>query len=166
MALTDAERSALEAKYTARRIVELQLDPVSGKFDSAHLREINRRIFQDLPGHGLTDVTPGQYRAPVPEGRDWLKMRALENVKTSTFVAYSRMDESAVARLDALLDQIDPKAMARLDPPAFSYALADLRNPRVPLPALTKTQRSTVRSGLWPRKWQNSKPKYAPWPGS
>ncbi|WP_019939917.1 Fic family protein [Bordetella sp. FB-8] len=126
MALTDAERSALEAKYTARRIVELQLDPVRGNFDAAHLREINRRIFQDLPGHGLTDVTSGQYRAPVPEGRDWLKMRALENVKTSTFVAYSRMDESAVARLDALLDQVDPKAMSQLDPPAFSKALAEL----------------------------------------
>lgn len=35
MALTDAERSALEAKYTARRIVELQLAPVRGNFDAA-----------------------------------------------------------------------------------------------------------------------------------
>lgn len=126
MALSDADRSALEAKYTARRIVELQLDPVRGHFDAAHLREINRRIFQDLPGHGLADVTPGQYRPAVPDGRDWLKMRALENVKTSTFVAYSRMDAAAVGRLDVILDAINPKALAQLDPAGFSNALAEL----------------------------------------
>lgn len=126
MVLTDLERSALEAKFTARRIVELQFDPVRGQFDAAHLREINRRIFQDLPAHGLTAVTPGMFRDPVPDGRDWLKMRWLENVKTTAFVAYSRMDETAIAKLDAILGAINLKDMAQLDQLSFAKCLADL----------------------------------------
>lgn len=31
------------------RIVELKLNPVEGNFDAAHLKEINRRILQDMP---------------------------------------------------------------------------------------------------------------------
>ena len=51
--LTVEERQTLEAEHTFRRIVELRLDPVRGKFDAAHLKEVNRRIFQDLPDLGL-----------------------------------------------------------------------------------------------------------------
>jgi len=56
--LTAEQRQALEARHTWQRIVELRLNPVQGRFDAAHLREINRRIFQDLPALGFTDVTP------------------------------------------------------------------------------------------------------------
>ena len=43
---------------------------VEGRFDVAHLQEINRRIFQDLPGLGFDDVTPGAFRPPAPTDRD------------------------------------------------------------------------------------------------
>lgn len=61
---TPAQRQLLEARHTWQRLVELRVEPVRGNFDAAHLKEINRRIFQDLPGLGFADVTPGQYRAP------------------------------------------------------------------------------------------------------
>ena len=96
--LTVEERQTLEAGHTFRRIVELRLDPARGKFDAAHLKEINRRIFQDLPGLGFGDVTPGLYRLPAPVGKDWIKSRALETVDASSNVAYSPMGKEAQAR--------------------------------------------------------------------
>ena len=94
--LTVEKRQALEAEHTFRRIVELHLDPVRGKFDAAHLKEINRRIFQDLPGLGFDDVTPGQYRPPVEAGNDWIKSRSLETVEASSNVAYSPMGKPLI----------------------------------------------------------------------
>lgn len=47
--LTADQRQALETSHTWQRIVEPRLEPVRGQFDSAHLKEINRCIFQDLP---------------------------------------------------------------------------------------------------------------------
>lgn len=86
-----SEREWLEGLFTAHRIAELHLDPVRGKFDAAHLKEVNRRIFQDLPGLGFDDVTPGQYRWPVEAGNDWIKSRSLETVEASSNVTYSPM---------------------------------------------------------------------------
>jgi cell filamentation protein len=45
-----SERDRLEALYTFARGHELADRPVQGAFDAAHLREINRRLFQDMPG--------------------------------------------------------------------------------------------------------------------
>jgi len=81
--LTPEQRAQLEADYTYKRLYELTLDPVRGNFDAAHLKEINRRIFQDLPGAGFDDVTPGQFRPPVPGGKDWMKQRGLTTVDGS-----------------------------------------------------------------------------------
>jgi cell filamentation protein len=74
--LTTEQRNQLEADYTYQRLYELSLEPVRGNFDAAHLKEVNRRIFQDLPGMGF-DVTPGEFRKPVPDGLDWMKQRGL-----------------------------------------------------------------------------------------
>ncbi len=60
-----------EGWLTANRISELVECPVMGRFDTAHLREIHRRIFQDLPHHG-----PGQFRRDAPA---WVKARELES---------------------------------------------------------------------------------------
>lgn len=97
-AMTPDQREQLEADYTFKRVVELELEPVRGNFDAAHLKEINRRIFQDLPGEGFNDVEPGDFRPPVPEGKDWMKNRGLSTVEGTFYVAYSRMDEAAKAR--------------------------------------------------------------------
>ena len=121
--LTVEKRQALEAEHTFRRIVELHLDPVRGKFDAAHLKEINRRIFQDLPGLGFDDVTPGQYRPPVEAGNDWIKSRSLETADASSNVAYSPMDKEAQARIDEVLKQANPAALAKLKTTEFTQAI-------------------------------------------
>jgi cell filamentation protein len=123
---TAEQRQALEYSLGSMRLLELRLDPVRGTFDAAHLKEINRRIFQDLPAHGFTDVTPGQFRPAVPAGKDWLKTRTFETAEARGHVAYSRMDDRARVRLDDLLQRADPAALARLDTAAFTQAIGTL----------------------------------------
>lgn len=124
--LTAEQRDALEASHTFRRIVELRLDPVRGKFDAGHLKEINRRIFQDLPALGFHDVTPGEYRPPVPAGKDWIKARDLETVGAISTVAYSPMDEAAQKRLDVVLSKADPAKLGKLKTKEFTQELGQL----------------------------------------
>jgi cell filamentation protein len=123
--MTPDQREKLEADYTFRRVVELELDPVRGNFDVAHLKEINRRIFQDLPGAGFDDVTPGEFRPPVPDGKDWMKNRGLSTVDGAFYVAYSRMDETAQARLDAVLETVKPADLRGLKTEEFTARLAN-----------------------------------------
>ena len=119
-------REQLEARYTRRRIIELELDPVYGDFDLAHLKEINRRIFQDLPTLGFTDVTPGEFRPPVPEGKDWMKNRSLSTVEGSFYVAYSRMDQAAQVQLKTVLEKARPQALGILNMSEFAAVLGQL----------------------------------------
>ena len=42
------ELSSAEAGITLLRIMDLARNPVAGKFDSDHLREIHRRLFSDI----------------------------------------------------------------------------------------------------------------------
>lgn len=120
------ERVRLESEYTWRNIVALALDPVQGNFDAAHLREINRRIFQDLPGLGFKDVTPGIYRPEVPEGKDWIKRRGFSTFKEVFSVAYSPMDAKAIAKLDQALVVADPGRLCDLKTVDFAAKIAEL----------------------------------------
>ena len=122
----DAERERLEGLFTAHRIFELRRNPVRGTFDAAHLREINRRIFQDMPAAGFPDVTPGQYRNPVQRGMDWIKPRTLEGHDVTSFVAYSSMDEAARQAVENALADTDPARLSRLETAAFTKAIAEL----------------------------------------
>lgn len=119
-------REQLEGFHTSKRLAELYLSPVGGKFDAAHLREINRRIFQDLPAAGYPEVTPGEYRSPVPRGQDWIKTRSLEGVRVSPSVAYSPMDKASVARLDKVLAGIDVDRLSKLKTGPFVQTLGKL----------------------------------------
>jgi cell filamentation protein len=123
-ALTAEQRQQLEADRTFKRVIELELEPVRGNFDAAHLKEINRRIFQDLPGAGFDDVTPGEFRKPVAAGLDWMKQRGLSTVDGNFYVAYSRMDEAATARLDKALANANPDELRGLKTPEFTARLA------------------------------------------
>lgn len=123
-AMTPEQREQIEASYTYRRVFELELDPVRGNFNVAHLKEINRRIFQDLPGVGFDDVTPGEFRQPVPEGKDWMKNRSLSTGDGSFYVAYSRMDEAAQARLDKALEGAKPDELRDLKTDEFTARIA------------------------------------------
>jgi cell filamentation protein len=120
-----AKRHALEMRHTLRRITELELDPVAGRFDSDHLREIHRRIFQDLPRLGFPDVTPGEYREPVPYGT-WIKRRSLRHLKERSIVAYADMDDTARKQLNSVLQETDPKRLAELCTVDFSETIARL----------------------------------------
>jgi cell filamentation protein len=120
------DRHRIEADCTYARILELRENPVSGNFDVAHLKEINRRIFQDLPAHGYNDVTPGQFRPAVPSGYDWIKERQLEHIDGRTCVSYSPMDKSARNRLDEVLEKADPKELSKLGMDEFSREIGNL----------------------------------------
>lgn len=77
-----------------RRIVELEIKPVTGNFDVNHLKEVHRRIFQDLPKMGV-NISPGIFRPPGGVNLDWVKMRQLESVNAISNVAYSNMSHDA-----------------------------------------------------------------------
>ena len=124
--LTAEKRQELEAEYTLWRIAELRLNPVRGRFDAAHLCEINRRIFQDLPGLGFDDVTPGQYRPPVRLGSDWCKYRQLESQNVILAVAYSRMDLDAINQLNHVLKKANPAELSKLNTAEFTEAMGRL----------------------------------------
>lgn len=129
LAVTDKDKPSQLVKpedFLAVRIVELEAKPVKGDFDLNHLREIHRRIFQDMPKLGITDITPGALRDQVPEGREWIKVRGLESTKHSYVVAYSRMDELARARLDKALAAATPDKLARLEKKEFTKKMAQL----------------------------------------
>src|SRR6218665_23082 len=124
--MTPKQREKIEADYTFNRIVELDLDPVRGNFDAAHLKEINRRIFQDLPGAGCDDVRPGEFRPPVPKGNDWMKEGGLASVDGVFFVAYWRMDKVALARLDKVLEDAKPIELRKLKTAEFTGRIAKI----------------------------------------
>ena len=119
-------REQLEAHHTFRRLVELELNPVQGNFDVVHLKEINRRIFQDLPGNGMPEITPGKFRVPVPQGKDWMKNRSLQTVDGAFFVAYSPMDQVARTTLDRTLNNVDPEKLGALKIDAFRVGISAL----------------------------------------
>lgn len=123
--LSSSARDTLEARYTFGRIVELEIDPVRGNFDSEHLCEVHRRIFQDLPLVGCKDVMPGQYR-PAALGADWMKNRVLSTVTGSFFVAYSDMHEAAQQRLATLLSESKPIHLNKLATDEFVTHMAQL----------------------------------------
>lgn len=124
--MTAEQREALESFYCDRRIIELALRPVHGNFDASHLKEINRRIFQDLPAAGLDDVKPGEYRPQVSQGGQWMKNRGLSTVKGAFLVAYSRMDKAAQVHLDKTLEEAKPDQLRGLKTPEFTAKIADL----------------------------------------
>lgn len=124
--MADTKRQLLEGLYTAHRIAELRRNPVRGHFDLAHLKEIHRRIFQDLPGAGFPEVAPGEFRPAVPAGNDWMKTRRLETVRVPSHVAYSAMDAAAIERLARVLAGANPSKLAQLKTAEFTQDLGEL----------------------------------------
>lgn len=124
--MTFTSREQREAVFVRRRILTLELEPVRGNFDAAHLKEVNRYIFQDLPGAGFDDVTPGEFHKPVPDGMDWMKQRGLSTVDGAFHVAYSRMDDTATARLDKALEGAKPGELRGLKTAEFTARLAKI----------------------------------------
>lgn len=88
-----------------------------------------------MPRVGLTGYSPGEYRDPVRSGYDWVKNRALQSVLVQSLVVYSPMDTAARARVDEVLRDADPTALAALKTHDFTqyiatlYAQLDYRHP-------------------------------------
>ncbi|NIJ09311.1 fido (protein-threonine AMPylation protein) [Sphingomonas vulcanisoli] len=110
--------AAREGRITFARITELQLDPVRGRFDVDHLREVHRRIFQDLTHHA-----PGDFR---PDAPGHMKRRVLESTRFRYAVPYALRPE-VDARLTEVLTTLDGGAALRGLPPAeFTGRMARL----------------------------------------
>ncbi len=109
---------AREGELTAIRIEELRVRPVVGRFDSDHLKEVHRRIFQDLPHHG-----PGEFRPDTP---GYVKERRLEATGERHHVHYAPrkwIDE----RLESTLRDVQGgKTLRGLEPEAFARRMAKL----------------------------------------
>jgi cell filamentation protein len=121
--MTPQERQLFEADRTFRRVAELLDNPVKGNFDAAHLKEINRRIFQDLPGAGFKDVTPGVFRS---ESQMYFKIRDIPSVNKSHYVAYSSMNQSDLDQLNTVLEGAGPENFKNLRPNEFAAKIGDL----------------------------------------
>lgn len=106
-----------EGLITFARIKELEESPVVGRFDVAHLCEIHRRIFQDLPHHA-----PGRFRPAAPQH---VKARTLETSSWRYYVPYARRQdlESGLTRTLAGLSLDDFRDVPL---PVFAARMADL----------------------------------------
>ena len=108
-----------EGALTFARIRQLELDPVVGTFDAAHLREVHRRIFQDLPHHD-----PGKYRPDAPSHG---KERRLESEPIFPHRVEYALRPEVDARLDAVLSELrGGDALKGLSTPDFADAMAKL----------------------------------------
>lgn len=113
-----AERPLNEGLLTSNRIRELQVRPVQGRFDADHLREVHRRIFQDLPHHA-----PGEDR---PDAPGHFKGRHLEESGQRYVVGYLR-GRDIPASLDRVLGELrGSQSLKGLDHEAFVERMAEL----------------------------------------
>ena len=114
---TAAETASQEGALAFARIAELERNPVKGGFDAAHLKEIHRRIFQDVPHYA-----PGHYR---PDADGYTKARSLEASTLRYHVNYpGRGHGTGVETILAGLGGAD--ALRGLNADAFSAKMARL----------------------------------------
>ncbi|MDR1277017.1 MAG: Fic family protein [Candidatus Accumulibacter sp.] len=111
---------------TWKRVKELELRPIPGKFDAAHLKETHRVIFQDCPRHGITRYSPGEFRPPTPPDKLHSKNRPLEASHAHSYIGYSWMGANEIKELDETLKTVDPKRLSRQKPGAFAATVAEL----------------------------------------
>ncbi len=107
-----------EGALTFARIGEFDDDPVKGEFDAAHLKEIHRRIFQDLPHH-----TPGEYRQDAPAH---IKARELEASGHRYHVHYAPRSQVDAGVGNVLSGFGGPDSLRGLDAGQFSARMATL----------------------------------------
>jgi len=112
--LDDQERTSERLSFG--RVGQLELNPIKGNFDEAHLRAVHRHIFQDSPQH-----KPGEYRDPA---RGHFKHRGLETRLQGHVVPYASR-EQVDRELGPFLDELSgTKALAGKDTLDKAEALA------------------------------------------
>jgi fido (protein-threonine AMPylation protein) len=112
-----ARETQREADLVQNRISELHEAPISGNFDTDHLKAIHSHIFQDLPHH-----RPGVFRADTA---DWIKNRVLEGRAGGYAVYYA--SEGVEARITDILDRFGgPESIKGLMPDVAAGRIAQL----------------------------------------
>ncbi len=119
----DESRHALEGERVRRRVVELELSPTPGRFDAAHLREVNRRIAQDSPRPTRARAFADEARGP---GGVWVEEHRLEAAGEPVFAVYALPAPSLRARLDGALARVDAARLGRLGMAKFVEEIAAL----------------------------------------
>jgi cell filamentation protein len=110
--------AAVEGLLVAARTVELEAEPVHGAFDSEHLREIHRRLFQDLPHYA-----PGEFRRGTAPH---IKLRVLETSGHRYRIHYGTGDaiDAGLAKHLSTVQNIG--ALQDLSQPDFARGMAEL----------------------------------------
>jgi cell filamentation protein len=107
-----------EGALTFARIVELQNKPIRGNFDVAHLQEMHKHIFQDLPHYA-----PGEFRDDAPAHT---KARGLEHSGHRYYVPYAPRSEVDPGLEKVLADLGGPKGLQGLGDDEFAARMAKL----------------------------------------
>ncbi|MFC3859545.1 Fic family protein [Deinococcus antarcticus] len=111
------DRHLDEGAITSARIIALRADPVQGHYDSAHLKEIHRRIFEPLLHHH-----PGEFR---PDSSAHRKTRELEGQSMRYVVDYAGGDLQR--RVDTILEGVQAGvALKGLSQDEFSRRISQL----------------------------------------
>ncbi|MCW5730598.1 MAG: Fic family protein [Alphaproteobacteria bacterium] len=113
-----ADRARDEGLLTGNRTAELVERPVVGRFDVAHLKEVHRRICQDLPHHG-----PGEFR---PAARGHVKYRELESAPVRYIVHYAPRANVEKLLERSLTELNGGESLKGLDPARFAARMASL----------------------------------------
>lgn len=126
-----------EGSWTALRIAELKENPVRGNFDAEHLKEINRRILQDIPTyHG------GIYRMSTGEH---VRSRSINNGQDSYVVHYKHGGVTNQNINDAI-QQIGPiKALGQLPKDEFNKRISKLYGDLDHIHAFNEANSRTLR---------------------
>lgn len=105
-----------EGDFTRVRILELKLNPVNGNFDAKHLKEINRRILQDMPMYN-----GGVLRL---DNHEHVRSRSISQGADSYVVHYKHGGVSDDAIYQAIQKAGTLEALAQLSHEAFAERLA------------------------------------------
>lgn len=137
--MQDRANETLELLLVSRRIRQLQDNPIQGRYDAAHLKEVHRYLFQDFPKAGLwrlqehnEGVQPGEFRKEVESWNKWSKERSLVSIvdksgkPDTSYIVYSQMDSKAIEKLNALLEGARPENFKGLNEKAFVEKISTL----------------------------------------
>jgi len=128
--LSSQEKERVEGIYIPLRTLELERQPIKGKFDLEHLRRINQHLFQDLPKLGKEYAEfykPGIFRQEVAKGVIWTKSRKMPGIKYASNIVYSNMDKQIINETEKYLkDNIDINKMKRMQTKTFVKKMTEI----------------------------------------
>ena len=126
-----------ESAFTRLRVLELRENPVIGKLDAAYLKEINRRILQDMPMYN-----GGQLRLSMGEH---VRSRSVQNGQDSYVVHYKHGGITDDAINDAIKKVGSVEQLKKLPKKEFCEQLASLYGDLDHIHAFNEANSRTLR---------------------